>query len=417
MSTTDRKVIYLIVHPLNERDAERFGLAVLQNMGFQVEVWDVSRFFHPAASRFGIESPSWVNLTVCSSVEHFSSMCRTLKPEHVVIMIGGLQRTQLWQGRKLLRLISATPARLGTISSGQRPSLTPSLRNEHLVSLTIRRLCRLSIYPRKWKSVPAFIFSFMFLQLNAVQRRMRFRSSIRSLDYVWASTMVSNIDNIYINNSTKVTYIHQLDYDKVLALRSSIGHQPPRVVFIDSMGPLHPDYILQGKASVISIETYSHIICRGLTQIEERLGTDVVVAAHPRALPGVMEPWYGDRDVRYAQTSELVANATAVIVASGSAAIGMAVAFHRPLVLISSNCFDKAMRDQNEALSQSLAVPLIDLDASELPSFTLNVDGGAYAEYVAKYIKRSDTPEAPFWTVVAAEIISGEKLPAENMGA
>jgi len=68
------------------------------------------------------------------------------------------------------------------------------------------------------------------------------------------------------------------------------GQSTPRVVFIDNMGPLHPDYLVHKTDSSISIETHSNIICRVLDETEKRFGTEVVIAVHPRATPGVMEP-------------------------------------------------------------------------------------------------------------------------------
>ncbi len=255
----------------------------------------------------------------------------------------------------------------------------------------------------------------MFIRTVAVQRRMHLRDSIRPLDHIWAGAMVSGKASFLVAPSTTVTYIHTLDYDLVLALRASGRQSTPRVVFIDSMGPLHPDYLVHLPASGISIEAYSGIICRGLDQIEKRLGTEVVIAVHPRATSGVMEPWYGGRTLIYGQTPELIADATAVIVAQASTAIGLATVFQRPLVLLSSSRFDSYIQRMNRAFAQALATPLIDLDAPELPTISLDVNEEAYAQYVEQYIKRRGTPEEPFWSVVASEIISGAKPPGGKM--
>ena len=163
------------------------------------------------------------------------------------------------------------------------------------------------------------------------------------------------------------------------------------------------------------MQTYSEIICRGLDEIERRLGTEAVVAAHPRAAPGVMEPWYGGRPLIYGKTTELIANATAVIDSNGSTVIGMAAIFHRPLVLISSSSFDLRDRGMTRAFSQALSTPIIDLDASELPTISLDVNVDAYIAYIEKYVKRQGTPEEPFWSVVASEIVSGAQPPNKNM--
>ena len=68
-----------------------------------------------------------------------------------------------------------------------------------------------------------------------------------------------------------------------------------------------------------------------------------------------------------------------------------------------------------KAFAQTLDAPLIDLDAPELPTISLDVNEVAYAQYVQKYIKRPGTPEEPFWSVVASDIISGAKPPGGNV--
>jgi hypothetical protein len=397
-------------YPLDARDAKRFGLAELQAAGLQVAVWDLSHFFHSRANELGIESPSWVDLTVCSSIGQFRDLCRTLTSEDVIIFIGGLHPSQVWRGRKILRLISTTPARLASISSGSMPAPILSNRPRSLFRTRFPRAFSLLTDPGRWKKVPQQLVSLTFIQAVTLQRRIPLRDSIRPLDHIWAGAMVSGKASFLVAPSTTITYIHTLDYDLVLPLRALGEHSTPRAVFIDSMGPLHPDYYVGHETSSrISIEAYSEMVCRALDEIEKRLGTDVVIAVHPRATPGVMEPWYGGRTLIYGQTPELIADATAVIVAEGSTAIGWATVFQRPLVLLSSSRFDSLIQRMNRAFAQALSRPLIDLDAPQLPTISLDVDERAYARYVEQYIKRPGTPEEPFWSVVASEINSGKK--------
>ena len=128
-----------------------------------------------------------------------------------------------------------------------------------------------------------------------------------------------------------------------------------------------------------------------------------------------MEPWDGGRTIVYSQTVGLVAGATVVIVAEGSTAIGLAALFRRPLALLASSESDSSIQGMNRSYARALDIPLIDLDAPELPPFNLNVNEEAYAQYVEKYIKRPGTPEEPFWSVVASEIVSGAQPPGVNM--
>jgi hypothetical protein len=405
-----RKSSTLLLTPFGTRDAKRFGLAELIGAGLQVEVWDLSHFFLPAANELGIEAPGWVDHIVCSNIAHFHDLCATLTTEDVVILIGCTNPGQAWRGRKILRSLSTTPARLASVSVGQIPTPIRTAAPQSPFGGTWARVFELLIHPRQWKKIPQRLTTSIFPRMAAIQRRLRLGGSIRPLDHIWAGTMVSDIAPLLVASTTTVTYIHQLDYDLVLSLRASTdknGKSAPRPVFIDSMCALHPDYLVKGSKIVMSIESYSEIICRALDEIEERLGTEVAIAVHPRASFGVMEPWYGGRTLIYGQIAELIADATVVIGAEGSTAFGLAAIFRRPLMLLGSGRSDSYIQGVNKAYAQTLDTPLIDLDAPELPPLTLDVNEEAYAHYVQEYVKRQGTPEEPFWSVVASEIVSG----------
>jgi len=406
MAFHNQKVVFVTDYPLDARDAKRFGLTELQAAGLQIEVWDLSHFYFPAASGLGIESPSWMNLTVCSSMKQVRGLCSALTIDHVVIFLGGLHPEQVGRGRKLLRSVSETPARLASFSSGHIPVAILPVRKLSWRGSRAARVLRLMADRHRWKKIPQGLSASLFVLKVDLQRRMHLRGPIRPLDHIWVGTMVTGIAPVFIDASTTITYIHTLDYDLVLATRAAGDTSIPRLVFIDSMGPLHPDYVVHENGSGISIEAYSDIICRGLNEVEHQLGSEVVIAAHPRATPGVMEPWYGGRTLFYSQTPELIADATAVVVADGSTAIGLAAVFQKPLALLISAHFDPFIRKLSLGYSQALSTPLVDLDYSEMPIISLDVDEDAYARYVEKYIKKPGTPEKPFWSIVASEIMT-----------
>ena len=415
-NTFSKKVVYLLDYPMGARDAKRYGLAELQAAGLLVEVWDISHFFYPSVHELGIECPSWVNSTVVSSIGHFRDLCSTVTIEDTVILIGGTEPGQVWGARKILRLISATPAWLTSVCVGEVPSPILSDNAQWLLGVRAKKMFSLLTQPRKWKRVPGRVAYSMYLSALAVQRRMHTQADIRPLDHIWSGMTISGIAPVLVAPSTTVTYIHTLDYDLVLALRASGGQLAHRLVFIDSMGPLHPDCFLHEIKGLISVEAYSEIVCRALDEIEKRFDSEVVIAVHPRATLGVMDKLYGGRTLIYGQITELIAGSTVVIVAEGSSAIGLAALFRRPLALLSSGKFDSYVQGMNRAYAQALDTPLIDLDAPDLPTLTFVVKEEAYAQYVQRYIKRPGTPDKPFWSVVASEIISGEKLSRDKKG-
>ena len=41
------RIILLVESPFNKRDYNRFGIERIRNQDIEVEVWDVSKIFHP----------------------------------------------------------------------------------------------------------------------------------------------------------------------------------------------------------------------------------------------------------------------------------------------------------------------------------------------------------------------------------
>jgi hypothetical protein len=402
----DTKVVYLIDYPMNDRDAKRFGLAELHAAGLSIEVWDLSQFYFPMASEREIVRPDHVNLTIISEIEQFRELCSTLKSNDVVIAIGCLSVGQIWKGRDLLRLISTTPAWWTSISSGTLPTLETENTFGFSFGLRAKKVVSFFAHPVKFSAVLVRFGPYWLRFIQKIQSGMRIRLTIRPLDHVWAGTVVAGKASLLFHEGVSVTYIHTLDYDLVLALEDGGEELSPSLVFIDSMGPLHPDYLVHGNPSSITMCAHSEIVCRGLDHIEKQFKNRIVIAAHPRATPGLMEPWYGGRTLIYNQTAKMIANANVVIVAEGSTAIGLAATFRKPLVLLTSRGLDKGNQRLQRAFSSSLLVPLIDLDEPDLPPIHLGVNKEAYDSYVGSFVKRPGTPKEPFWTVVATAINS-----------
>jgi len=404
--TQNAKAVFVVTSPPSDRDIKRFGLATLQDAGIQTQLWDLSPLYHPNSTRLPLSDSSWVDLSRCSSLEDLRALCETLTTDHVVIFIGGLDSASTWCRRQMLRLIFATPARLTTISLGHLPVLP--LKD---VQGAGQRLRSLNFVTRlrdgnRWRSLYRRLIITAFISRLRLQRRVRFGSAIRPLDRIWAGTRVSGIAQCHTNRATNVTFIHSLDYDFVLNATPAPAFPSPYFVFIDQMGPLHPDVELLGLTFPLSMEKYSSMVCRGLAHIEAHLGLKAVIAAHPRASPGALESWYNGRQVIYGNTPALIAHASAVA-SESSTSIGLAAVHRKSIVLMTADVMFPESQMYTHALCDALGTDLLDLDALEFPPLALEVDENKYRRYVEEFVKRPHTPEQPFWSVVASEILSG----------
>jgi hypothetical protein len=203
---------------------------------------------------------------------------------------------------------------------------------------------------------------------------------------------------------TTTKFIHSLDYDLVLTFRESLETSNVGPVLIDSMGPLHPDYVsLQESTDGLSEIEYFQELRSFLDAFERVTKSRVQIAAHPRAMRGLLEERYGGRTIHYGETIRLVALADAVVLTLASTAVGAAVAFAKPIIGVELASVDVPNQARMKALASLLGFPIYtaDFDFQSAPDLTF--DRSAYAHYMTSYVKRPGTAEIQFWEAVAID--------------
>ena len=219
---------------------------------------------------------------------------------------------------------------------------------------------------------------------------------------------IKSIRNNLTTDTTKVLWIHALDYDLFLNERMSNAKSmnSKYAVFLDECAPFHPDYVHLKRTPYVTPDVYFNLLNNFFDHLEKKHNIEVIVAAHPRSQYEKYAPYFGDRQVIKGQTIKLVRDAFFVIL-HASTAINYSVLFEKPAVFITTNEF-----------KTSFGGPWIDAIASELDKKVHNldetieidmnsellVDRELYKTYKNNYIKMDDTPELPFWQVVADEL-------------
>ena len=77
--------------------------------------------------------------------------------------------------------------------------------------------------------------------LPGVSGLPRKRNRVRALGFVWTATSIKDIDPIFIGPSTIKKYLHTWDFDLVQNHGAPTSGNPKTIVYIDGLGPLHPD--------------------------------------------------------------------------------------------------------------------------------------------------------------------------------
>lgn len=395
------RFIMVVESPLTRRDEARLGFEVLARRGLVAEVWDVSRLVLPDANMQWVDDPRITKPILIEDFQRFEVMVNRLSASDVLLLSAGIDenfsRLRPVDAEEYWRILAQARCRIGALKIGSIPALNTSESR----GLALRTL---------WRR-PHLLVSRLGTRLARARAAERDRAIPSSqptpeLDFVWADTTTAGINSRLLGDSTRVVYIHTLDYDQVLSVHAPQVAEP-LTVFIDCMGPSHPDYLTHSIHYSLPMARYREQICQALDLLENSLGFRTVVAAHPRAEPGSMEPWYGGREVRYQETAALVARSSLIAMADPSTVVGLAVALRKPLVFFTSRHFQAENRLLLRKFSHELDAPLIRI-GNDRPIRLPSVNPGAYARFMERYVKRPGTPSKAFWEVAADDILGAQ---------
>jgi hypothetical protein len=382
------RAIYIAESPFSQHDENVLGVSNLSKLGLEIEFWEVAPIFLPRSERQYVDPPQSGAVRRFTSMDSLCTECVALTEADIVFVLCGVYVHQLRSHVEMIHALGQSEAILVAISQGNLPHLRNRFRGrgpKDLMYAGLRLARRSSHLRRKISS--------------------RHSITLRTLDWIWAGVTVSSIDANLIGLNTKISYIHNLDYDRVLSLGTFKRSGCRTAIFLDHMGFSHPDIFTLGmKLSTNDEDSYFRAIRKAFDEFELESGLTVEIAGHPRAKVGSLERHYGGRRVRYQETAEAIAEASIILLSHASTAVGIAVALHCPLMVLHSKTFPREQMESTRILSRLLHVPIVDLEC-ELKDWSIPIiDDLAYASYMLKYVKKTETPELPFWEIVADEL-------------
>lgn len=204
----------------------------------------------------------------------------------------------------------------------------------------------------------------------------------------------------FIDNNTLIKHIHSLDYEKYLEIKDSKERimKEPYCVFLDQFIPYHPDNISRGFN--IDGERYYSEITSFFYMIQEYYHVKVVIAAHPRSEYGIKTGLFDKFQIMKFKTAELVRDAEFVI-AHFSTSISFAVAFKKPIILITNNdinkieLFYKIMMKYSVELSAKIFNISTEINPLEMDIYSIKAD--KYFDFSNKYLKAMNTKDERFY--------------------
>ena len=385
------KILFFIESPFCKRDYDRFGVDLLRENGFEVEVWDFTPFLRPEVyQKVKVIDPVNYSKHYLFFDKHKAlAAISQLKNHCIVICILGYS----FNSYAVFRALSRNKIRYCMILANALP-IDENLHTSEIVKF----------FDKAKKITFKKCIQFLFYRIPCQY------VGVRPADFALAGgvrSVITNVRPINFEAETKILWLHTLDYDLFLKEKQNpLQVDDTMGVFLDEYSPFHPDYLYMGVLPFTSSEEYYPVLCDFFDEIEKRYGFRILIAAHPRSQYENHPEYFGGRSVIRGKTVELIKKSRFVI-AHNSTAINFAVLFKKPVIFITTN---KVKHNVKGASINKFAMWLGKCPINISKSFPINfeevfkVNQEAYRNYKNSYIKREGTEELPFWQIFANHI-------------
>lgn len=387
-----KRIIFFVVSPFNVRDYQRFGIEILQQNDFKVEVWDITPILLPIFYKSYIppDSFDYEGLTLFSKKLELYNKIAVLKDSDFVINIIPYNLKSLW----IYKVLSKSGADYAVFMANAIPSI-------------YHGKSKLLIYCKKlkkmFKTSPKNTLNYIFQKLPF------YLFGVKPAKIILAGGEKCLVYHYPTDANTEVLWAHTLDYDLYLKERNNPSIERSIAVFIDEYLPFHPDYIVAGIKPYVTPDRYYFLLNNFFKLIENQLGLEVIIAAHPRSHYENHPDYFEGRKWIRGQTIKLVKDSKLVL-SHGSAALSFANLFCKPVTFLTSSEYYKSpegpfIREMAKRFGKKPII--IDKDNDIDWKFELTVDKNHYDNYRRDYIKTKHSEDLPFWQIVANRLKEG----------
>jgi hypothetical protein len=381
------KIVFIDEVPLTQRYYERYGIPILLDAGFAVEIWDCMPFLVPGLIDFPVSDPLRFKGIRSFRTEREALTVIQNESRNTVFVIDIGYRSQSWQ---IFKALSRGNHVYGIQLLDAHPPGTDQIH--HKLARWIPKLVK---SPRQ-----GVVAGFRKLPPRWL--------GIRSPDFVLRGGTASVDKRFPFGVPARQIIAHALDYDLFLKERAAVERdadvpQQAYAVFLDQFGPFHPDAIYLGKPAAVPAEDYYPELVRFFERVERDLGLQVVVAAHPRSYYERLPDYFGGRRVVRDKTVRLVKDAE-LVMTHASNALNFVVLYHHPILFLSyalHPAFDHSGVARIAAVFGKQPINLDDLPSTIDWPAELKVDEAVYKTYQERFIKQSGSPDKPAWQIFA----------------
>jgi len=376
-----KKIIFFLEAYFNQRDYERFGIDILKDNGFEVEVWEFTEFITSEEYR-QIKPPDPIDcenrISFRSETEVISKIL-TLTPSCFVVSFIHCNQRTMGLHKAL------TKKRIPYCIHGF--ALPTSITKKEIILNRFRN----------------FAFKKLIKKINDLNYL-----SFRPADIILATGEKYSTGGFLVNKKSEILWVHSFDYDTYLKANKFPAYVDSRVgVFLDEYFPFHSDFANADLNSTVTPEEYYPLLCNFFGYLEKKFAVRIIIAAHPRSHYDRHGDCFGKREVIRGKTAELVrSNGFALM--HHSTAINFAVLFKKPIIFMTTDKLDSFLLEDPsvEWLANFFGKKAHNLSRNIDIDFEaeMSINEKAYHDYRNAYIKKDGSEELPCWQILANRI-------------
>jgi len=382
-----RRILFLVNFPFSKRDFRRFGIELLMQNGFEVEVWDLTNILYPEVRKNYIFSDliDWPHCKVFDDKKTALDKIRSLSPDTFIIV-----KFHYFQERhSLYKAVSDSKAEYAVVMSNAVPP--PEANRKQSISSYLRKLKRFKVKGL----IDRLLLKLPLTWLGIKPAKFILVGGERLLKHSYIA-----------NKTTKIVWAHAFDYDIYLEERMMPAVEQPIAVFLDSYVPFHPDRCLTKTGFPILADKYYTLLNNIFVIIEDKLGLEVVIAVHPSSHYETHPDYFRGRKLVKGKTAKLVRESRLVL-AHYSTALNFVNLFKKPVTFLT---FSEIATQYQGHLTSAVAKwfgkePIFMENGSDIDwRSELTVSKRHYDNYRKAYIKTEDSEDLPYWQIVANKL-------------
>ena len=251
----------------------------------------------------------------------------------------------------------------------------------------------------------------LFKQILHLARRNLFRIAMPDFVVVGGSQEVKRVRRDF-PKSTKIIPANSSDFSNSIRLSPNLAGGLQKAIYLDTGFPGFPrDVIIEKTIEDVQPEEWYPKLNQFFSVIEATFALKITISIHPKHIGRDHQPLFGQRETIGGQTAEAVADCE-LVVATNSTAISYAIAFLKPLILITSDLIENSRDQYKRSLIENICSDTgatifnIDREYSEQElRAALVIDHEKYESYKQKYLT-SRTDNKPNYQILLDEVIN-----------